>query len=147
MPDIPNPALNRAQAMIAECDAKLERYRAALEAGADPSVVTAWIAQAQADRARAHADAARYAAGSRSDTRRMSREEITALVNEIADAIAVLREADPDDKAELYRQLGVRLTYHPETQTVSVQAHVGRSPWGNGLCPRGDLNPHALYGH
>ncbi|GAA1798447.1 hypothetical protein GCM10009835_15790 [Planosporangium flavigriseum] len=147
MPDIPNPALNQAQAMIAECDAKLERYRSALEAGADPSVVAAWIAQAQADRARAHADAARYAAGSRSDTRRMSREGITAIVNEIADAIAVLREADPADKAKLYRQLGVRLTYHPETQTVSVQAHVGRPPWGNGLCPRGDLNPHALCGH
>jgi hypothetical protein len=145
MPDTPTPALNQAQTMIAECDAKLERYRAALEAGADPSVVTGWIAQAQADRARAHADAARYGAGSQSGARRMSREEITALVNEVADAVAVLRQADPADKAEVYRQLGVRLTYRPETQTVSVQAHVGRPPWGNGLCPRGELNPHAPH--
>jgi len=29
-----------AQAIITECDAKLERYRAALDAGADPAVVT-----------------------------------------------------------------------------------------------------------
>jgi site-specific DNA recombinase len=143
MPDTPDSALHQAQIMIAECDAKLERYRAALEAGADPSVVTGWIAQAQTDRARAHADAARYGASSRSGARRMSREEITALVDELADAVAVLRQADPADKAEVYRQLGVRLTYHPDTQTVSAQAHAGRPPWGKGLCPRGDLNPHA----
>ncbi|MET8232269.1 hypothetical protein ABZS77_16525 [Micromonospora sp. NPDC005298] len=30
---------------------KLERYRAALDAGADPVVVTGWIAQPQAERA------------------------------------------------------------------------------------------------
>jgi site-specific DNA recombinase len=30
---------------MAECDAKLERYRAALDAGADPAVVTGWIAR------------------------------------------------------------------------------------------------------
>ncbi|MEU8387022.1 hypothetical protein [Micromonospora sp. NPDC048843] len=29
-----------AQMIIIECDAKLERYRAALDAGADPAVVT-----------------------------------------------------------------------------------------------------------
>jgi hypothetical protein len=83
----------------------------------------------------------RHPHSSRSGARRMSREEITALVDEVADAVAVLRQADPADKAEVYRQLGVRLTYHPETQTVSAQAHVGRPPWGNGLCPRGDTYP------
>ncbi len=46
-----------AQAIITEFDAKLERYRAALDAGADPTVVTAWITQTQADRARARARA------------------------------------------------------------------------------------------
>ncbi|MEV4813298.1 zinc ribbon domain-containing protein [Micromonospora avicenniae] len=45
-----------AQAIINECDAKLERYRAALDAGADPAVVTGWIAQTQAERARAEAN-------------------------------------------------------------------------------------------
>lgn len=45
-----------AQTITAECDAKLERYRAALDAGANPAVVTSWIAQTQAERARAEAD-------------------------------------------------------------------------------------------
>ena len=34
---------------LADCDAKLARYRAALDAGADPAVVTAWIAETQND--------------------------------------------------------------------------------------------------
>jgi site-specific DNA recombinase len=61
----------------------------------------------------------------------------------IDDALSVLRDPDPADKAEVYRQLGLRLTYHPETRTVAAQAHLARLPWGNGLCPEGDLNPHA----
>ncbi|MEV4656473.1 hypothetical protein [Micromonospora sp. NPDC049301] len=40
-----------AQRIITECDATLERYPAALDAGADPAVVTGWIAQTQAERA------------------------------------------------------------------------------------------------
>jgi hypothetical protein len=43
----------------------------------------------------------------------MSREEITAMVNVIADKMTVLRHADPADKAALYAQLGLRLTYDP----------------------------------
>ncbi|TWJ21171.1 hypothetical protein [Micromonospora endolithica] len=38
---------------LAECDAKLFRYRAALDAGADPAVVAGWIAETQAERKRA----------------------------------------------------------------------------------------------
>ncbi len=33
-----------------ECDAKLAGYRAALEAGADPTLVAGWIAETQAER-------------------------------------------------------------------------------------------------
>jgi site-specific DNA recombinase len=47
------PALTGSHATaIAECDAKLARYRAALDAGADPAVVAGWIAQTQAERQR-----------------------------------------------------------------------------------------------
>jgi hypothetical protein len=31
---------------------------------------------------------------------------------------ATLRDADPDDKSEVYRQLGLKLTYHPGHQLV-----------------------------
>ncbi|MEH1028556.1 recombinase zinc beta ribbon domain-containing protein [Micromonospora profundi] len=118
-----------AQAIISECDAKLERYRAALDAGADPAVVTGWIAQTQAERARAEPDL-RVNAGTA--PRRMSRAEITALVDALGDIAAVLRDADPADKAEVYRQLGLRLTYRPETQTVRAEVDLSahRGPMG-----------------
>ena len=37
--------------------------------------------------------------------------------------------ADPADKAEVYRQLGLRLTYHPDTQKVYAQADLGAHRW------------------
>lgn len=59
----------------------------------------------------------------------MSRAEISALVTALGDIATVLREADPDDKAEVHRQLGLRLTYETETQTVraavDLSAHRG----------------------
>ncbi|WP_328372590.1 recombinase family protein [Micromonospora zamorensis] len=124
--DHPPAAGTAAQTIITECDAKLERYRAALDAGADPAVVTGWIAQTQAERARAEAS---LRANTDTAPRRMSRAEITTLVNALGDITAVLRDADPADKAEVYRQLGLRLNYQPETQTVraaiDLSAHRG----------------------
>ena len=40
-----------AQQEISECDAKLRQHRAALEAGADPALVTSWMKETQARRA------------------------------------------------------------------------------------------------
>ncbi|MEO3772166.1 hypothetical protein [Micromonospora sp. B9E7] len=50
------PQTAAAQATIAACDAKLAQYRAALDAGADPALVTGWITQTQAERTRAEVD-------------------------------------------------------------------------------------------
>ncbi|MEH0985338.1 hypothetical protein [Micromonospora sp. CPCC 205556] len=84
------------------------------------------IAQTQAERARAEAD---LHANAGITPRRMSRAEITALVTALGDITTVLRDADLADKAEVYRQLGLRLTYQPETQTVraavNLSAHRG----------------------
>ncbi len=44
------PALEAAQRAIAECDRKLARHRAALEAGADPALVVAWSHQVHQQR-------------------------------------------------------------------------------------------------
>ncbi|MEU5789531.1 hypothetical protein ABZ754_17590 [Micromonospora purpureochromogenes] len=84
--------------------------RAALDAGAGPAVVTGWIAQTQAERARAEADLNANAGDS---PRRMSRAEITTLVTALGEITTVLRDADPVDKAEVYRQLGLRLHLPP----------------------------------
>ena len=34
---------------------------------------------------------------------------------------AVLQDADPDDKAEIFRQSGLKLTYHPGQRLVQAQ--------------------------
>jgi hypothetical protein len=52
----------------------------------------------------------------------MTQEEITTLVQQLGDIITALADADPIDHAEVYRQLGLRLTYYPEQQKVRVQA-------------------------
>ena len=45
----------RCGAEIADWDASLHQHRAALEAGASPEIVTAWINETQAERAAAEA--------------------------------------------------------------------------------------------
>ncbi|WP_433534558.1 hypothetical protein ACQPZK_20520 [Micromonospora sp. CA-249363] len=72
----------------------------------------------------------------------MSRTKITALVDALGDITTVLRDADPADKAEVYRQLRLRLNYQPETQTV--RAAVDLSAHRQALvCVRGATRPIA----
>ncbi|MFI1203418.1 recombinase family protein [Streptomyces sp. NPDC020883] len=108
-----------ARAVIADCDAKLAPHRAALEAGADPTVITQWIAETQATRARAEADLRTATHGSQ--PRRMTRDEIARLIRSISDLAAAIRQADPEDKAEIYRQLSLTLTYTPGHHTIHAQ--------------------------
>jgi site-specific DNA recombinase len=104
---------------IAACDRKLAGYRAALDAGADPAVVGEWIAQVQAERSLAQARAHGHAETGR---QRLTRAEITHLVDTLHDVARVIHDADPRDKAEIYRELGLRLTYRPATETVLAEA-------------------------
>jgi site-specific DNA recombinase len=86
----------------------------------------------------------------------MTRDETARLVRSVGDLTAVVHQADSEDEAEIYRRLGLQLTYASGQQTVRVEIAprpartaqrqkptVSERPWGNGWCPRGDLNPHA----
>ncbi|MEU7779127.1 hypothetical protein [Micromonospora parva] len=66
----------------------------------------------------------------------MTRAEITALVTALGDITTVLRDADPADKAELYRQLGLRLNYQPEPQRVRAEVDLSAHR-GAIICVRG----------
>jgi site-specific DNA recombinase len=133
--------LAQARQIIAACDAKLERYRAALEAGTDPALVARWTATANVERTAAQARL-RTTTG----RGRMTAQEIKELVTALGGIVAVLAEADPADKAEVYEQLGLHLTYEPGPQRVIAEAKPPTIMYRR-ECPRGDLNPHALYGH
>lgn len=102
---------------IAECDRKLAGYRATLDAGANSATVAAWIAETEAEKARYLA--VRRPNGARH--RRMTEAEIKAIVDRLADLARVLADADPNDKSEIFCQLGLRLTYHPGRRLVKAQ--------------------------
>ncbi|WP_198351808.1 hypothetical protein [Streptomyces typhae] len=114
-------ATEAARTVIADCDAKLAAHRAALEAGADPALVTQWITETQARKARAEAGLRTTPQGPGS---RMTRDEIARLVRSISDLAAVVRQAEAADKAEIYRQLGLALTYDSGKQKVLVEMYL-----------------------
>ena len=104
---------------IAACDAKLRQRRAAPEAGADPMLVTGWIAEVQAQR-----QAAEARLQHQPGTRRLSRDELTQLVSSLRDLAQAVANADLADKIEIYSQLGLTLTYQPTGPTKKVRATI-----------------------
>jgi site-specific DNA recombinase len=68
------------------------------------------------------------------------------MVAALGDVRAVLADADPREKGDVYRRLGLRLTYRPGDRTVRAETSLDPHSWGYGSCPRGDLNPHPLLG-
>jgi site-specific DNA recombinase len=51
----------------------------------------------------------------------MTEAEIRSIVEKLADIAQVLRDADPNDKSEIFRQLGLKLTYHPGRRLVEAK--------------------------
>jgi hypothetical protein len=58
----------------------------------------------------------------------MTAAEIKAVVDKLADAARVLSTANAEDKAEVFRQLGLKLTYHPGSKIV--EAKIEPAPHG-----------------
>jgi site-specific DNA recombinase len=110
-----------ARARIAVLDQKIGQYRASLDAGGDPAVIGPWIAETQAQRVVAQTEI-RSPIGQR----RMTRDDIAAIVAALGDLVQIIREADPADKADLYTQLGLTMTYRPQKRLV--EATVTPSP-------------------
>jgi hypothetical protein len=109
----PGPDFEEAKRKIVECDRKLAGYRAALDSGANGATVAGWIAETEAERTR-HELSMRQPARKG----RMTEADIRAVVDRLADVAHVLADADPDDKAEIFRQLGLKLTYNPGERLV-----------------------------
>jgi hypothetical protein len=68
--------------------------------------------------------------------RRITRDEIAAIVTTLGDLVPVIRDADPADNGELYTQPGPSMTYRPQERlveaTVTPSLHMAK-----GSCPRG----------
>jgi len=124
------PAIPRQRAasdITAEFDAKIARYKQALDEGASPAVVTAWITEAEQQRAEA---LARRAAPRQDDApASMTAEDIAALITELGDIADALQEANHEQKLDLYRSLRLKLIYSAETQTVHASIDLGEHRW------------------
>jgi DNA invertase Pin-like site-specific DNA recombinase len=107
--------------IIAECDRKLASYRATLDAGGDPTIISEWITQTQAEKTLAEARLRQRG----TNGKRLTREQIHYIVTTLTDITQVIHDADPRDKTEIYSRLGLRLTYHPGKAAVLVEARPG----------------------
>ncbi|UWS75370.1 recombinase family protein [Streptomyces noursei] len=133
------PDLGAARRAIAECDRRLAQYRAALDAGANPTTVAGWISQAEADKAAAQHQLATARAAQRTA---LTDEQITHMIKALGDLTDRLLAADPGGKAPIYEEFGLELTYNATKRAVTVESQPA-SPVYLRTCPRGDLNPHA----
>ena len=77
----------------------------------------------------------------------MSEDQIAEIVEALGGLLGLLKTADRRDRAEIYSRIGLRMTYRPDTETVLAEVVSNDLDCVPKWCPRGDLNPHALYGH
>jgi len=127
----------RLRQTIADADDKINRYRAALDAGGDPALIAGWISETTAIRKTAQGRLGLTEA----PPHRMTDDQISAIADAFASLLDLLRDADPRDKAELYARIGLQMTYRPGPETVIAEV---ATPAINGVfdgCPRIDLNP------
>jgi site-specific DNA recombinase len=122
-----DPAIDQrraAQQVLTDCQRRLDRYRAALEAGTDPAIVQQWIAEVTATRAAAEAQLRQQRIAPDTPTP----EQIRRLLEQAGGLIDALGSSDPALRAQLYEELAVGIdgVYDPDRHTVHVQAELGR---------------------
>ncbi|CAI7981001.1 hypothetical protein FRAHR75_950012 [Frankia sp. Hr75.2] len=137
-PDADDPRRAAAQVEIADCDRKLSRYRAALEADGDEKTINGWISEVTTRRAAAEAV---LATRPRQKRPRLTRQEIADLAERFDDLRRVLHDAGPEDKAAVYTALGLSLTYRPSEQSLLVEARPTRGHIGVRVVSEGGLEP------
>lgn len=82
------------------------------------STVGKWIAETNQERRRLEAFLGR------NPTTRLTAEDVKALVASLHDITATLAAADPADKAKVYAEMGIDITYHQDGRLSSNPGHV-----------------------
>lgn len=101
--------LSSARRRIRECDTKLARYRSALEAGTDPSIVNGWIEEVKLERRAAELELRR-----KTGDNHLTIEDIRSLVEQLKGIVGVLALASAESRREVYQQLNVAIEYHTD---------------------------------
>ncbi|GAA2607402.1 hypothetical protein [Streptomyces axinellae] len=131
----PDPALEAAHRTVADCERRIEGYRAAIDAGTDPATVMEWINQAAAQR---QITAAQTAPAPKA-ARPLTEEEIAQIIKDLGNLTDRLQQAAPERKAPLYAAFGLTLTYDHSKRAVTVESRPTsvRTRRADGECPRG----------
>jgi hypothetical protein len=98
---------------IRRLDRELDSYRTIVRTEPEAaSTVGKWIAETNQERRRLEALLGR------TSTARLTAEDIKALVASLQDITASLAAADPADKARVYAEMGIDITYHQDGRVV-----------------------------
>ncbi len=111
-----------AQQTLADCQRKLARHRAALEAGGDPTVINQWIAETTQQQREAQRTLDALRAASASQQQVVDPGMVRALLAELGDLAAGLDLADPQQRAVFYQEMGVSGLYQPANRIVLITA-------------------------
>ncbi|AKA06878.1 recombinase [Streptomyces noursei ZPM] len=131
----PTPALEAARRVIADSKQRITQYRAALDAGADPTLVAGWITEAQTEQTAARQQ---LATASRTKQEVLTDDQIRHMIKTLGNMADRLQAADPDGKAPFYADFGLELEYHANQRVVTVRSQP--ADMCIIACPRGDLN-------
>ena len=92
---------------------ELDSYRAIVRSEPEAaSTVGRWIAETNQERRRLEALLGR------TPTTRLTTEDVKAVVASLQDITATLAAADPADKAKVYAEMGIDITYHQDGRVV-----------------------------
>ncbi|MGW5479172.1 recombinase family protein [Streptomyces sp. NPDC004008] len=132
------PEQAQARKTVKECERRLARYQAALEAGADPAVVTQWINEAPADKETARKRLDAPPAAARKKETPLTADQIGEITESFGDIAQRIQTAAVEKIGPLYDALGITISYEHATRTATVRSRPS-SPYRQSFCPRGEL--------
>ncbi len=117
---------------LAECDRTLAAHRSVLKDQPDTAAEAGkWIAETMKERRRIERQL-----NTKSPNAKLTKDDVRALVTSLQDIVATLADADADDRAEVYAELGISLTYHRDGRVlVESRPHVPQVRVGGRITP------------
>jgi hypothetical protein len=112
---------------MADCDVRIKRLLESIESGIDHELVAPRVRELQAERARLEATLGAY-----NLWRPLSAREIAEWADSLGGVVQVLKQANPEDRAALYAELGLTLRYDPTRQQIKATAELSRVARGVG---------------
>ncbi|MEV0054312.1 recombinase family protein [Saccharopolyspora shandongensis] len=118
MPNTASATLETAKKRLADAEARLRRFQAAIGAGVDPEALTEAINEAQVERAAARAELENKPAPNA-----LTDAEIYAMIDSLGDVGAALSSVKPDRLTNLYQAVDLQVRYEPAERAAQIKIH------------------------